>query len=140
LTEFELTGRVSVRQGENRYHANIAWRHDAAGDEILLTTPLGQGVAQLTRDSGGARLVTADRREWQAADWESLAERLFGVRLPLDDLPSWLAGRAPVAGGGWRVEYLDYQSGAPAALPTLLEVKRDDIELRLKVDEWSRAR
>lgn len=140
LTEFEFDGRVAVRQGEARHHVNISWRHDVGNDEILLTTPLGQGVAELSRNAAGARLVMADRREFVAADWEGLAQQLFGARLPLNDLPAWVAGHAGASAGGWRVEYLDYQSNARDALPTLLEMRRDDIEVRLKIDEWSRAR
>jgi outer membrane lipoprotein LolB len=140
LTEFEFDGRVAVRQGETRHHVNISWRHDITNDEILLTTPLGQGVAELSRNTTGARLVMADRSEFVAADWEGLAEQLFGTRLPLNDLPAWVAGHAGASVGGWRVEYLDYQSNARDALPTLLEMKRNDIVVRLKIDGWSRAR
>jgi outer membrane lipoprotein LolB len=136
LTRFELDGRIVVRESQSRHYANISWRHDARRDEILLTTPLGQGVAELSRDSGGARLVMADRREYAAADWEGLSEQVFGARLPLDDLPLWLSGRAPARASGWRVDYLEYQSDAADALPVLIEARRGDIELRLKVSEW----
>lgn len=129
-----------MHRGETRYHANIFWRHDRDGDEILVTTPLGQGVAELTRDANGARLAMADRRRWQASDWQDLAEEVFGSRLPLDDLPAWLIGHRPAAAAGWRVEYLDYQDGAADALPTLIELRRDDIEVRLKIHDWSLQR
>lgn len=140
LTAFAFEGRVSVRQGEIRHHANIYWRHGSGRDEILLTTPLGQGVAELSRDASGARLVMADRREYAAPDWETLSARVFGSPLPLDGLPAWLSGRPPAVGNGWRIDYLDYQSEAADALPTLIELKRDEMELRLKIDEWSESR
>ena len=137
-----------MRQGEVRHNANFEWRHRAAADEILLTTPLGQGVAQLSRDAGGARLVRADKEVIEAPDWESLSVRLFGFALPLSDLPRWLLGDVtpnerdaqgrPQAArvAGWDIRYLDYESAAPDALPVLVEFRRDDIELRLKVDAW----
>jgi outer membrane lipoprotein LolB len=125
-----------VRQGDNRHYANIAWRHGRVGDQILLTTPLGQGVAELTRDAHGASLVTADGREITASDWEGLAAKVFGSRLPLDRLPDWLAGHAPEDVSGWHVTYLDYESDAADALPTLVEVTRGDLELRVKIDSW----
>lgn len=137
---FEFDGRVAVRQGENRHHLNISWRHEAASDTILLTTPLGQGVAELGRNASGARLTMADRRQFGAADWEALAEQLLGIRLPLNDLPAWVTGHGAEAAGGWRVEYLDYQSSAPDALPTQLELTRDGIEVRIRIDEWTRDR
>ncbi|HTY04394.1 MAG TPA: outer membrane lipoprotein LolB [Rhodocyclaceae bacterium] len=135
-----MEGRIVVRQSQSSHYANISWRHEPAQDQILLTTPLGQGVAELVRDAYGARLRTADRREVVAPDWDSLAEQVFGAKLPLSDLPSWVAGEAPPPTSGWRVAYLDYQDDAPDALPTLIEVKRDDIEVRLKITEWIVAR
>lgn len=140
LAEFDIDGRVAIRVGQDRHFANIAWRHSTGRDEILLTTPLGQGVAELSRDAGGARLLTADRQEVRASDWEELAERLFGSRLPLNDLPAWITGRAPPASSGWRVEYLDYQSDAADALPLLIEADRGDIGVRLKINDWIVAR
>jgi outer membrane lipoprotein LolB len=126
-----------VRQDPARHHANISWRHGPEADEILLTTPLGQGVAELHRDVDGARLVTADRQQTVAADWDDLAAQVFGMRLPLADLPAWLTGTRPPAETGWRVEYLDYEHGASDALPTLIELRRQDLEIRIKVDQWS---
>jgi outer membrane lipoprotein LolB len=137
LTAFTLDGRIAVRQGERRHYANIAWQHRPRHDVILLTTPLGQGIAELSRDESGARLQMADGKAFAAADWEGLAARALGSRLPLNDLPRWLAGTPPAAASGWQVEYLDYQSAAPDALPTLIELRRDDIEVRLKIDQWT---
>ena len=139
LESFALEGRIAVRQGQSHHYANVIWRHDRAHDVILLTTPLGQGVAELSRDAGGARLVTADRGEISAPDWEGLAERALGARLPLDDLPSWLGGTPPPPASGWRVDYLAYQSRAADALPTLIEFQRDDLDVRLKIDHWDAA-
>ena len=113
-----------------------------------MTTPLGQGIAQLDRDARGARLVTADREEVTAPDWESLSARVFGFALPLAGMPRWLLGDVsptlrdkfgrPQAArvDGWDIRYLDYESDAADALPVLVEMQHDDIELRMKVDAW----
>jgi outer membrane lipoprotein LolB len=140
LAAFAIEGRIAVHQGESRSYANVTWQHGAGGDTILLTTPLGQGLAELSRDAGGARLITADRREIDAPDWDGLSERALGARLPLDDLPSWLGGRPPAPDSGWQVEYLAYQSRAADALPTLIEFHRGDLDVRLKIDRWSDVR
>lgn len=140
LSAFLLEGRIAVRQDQVRHYANITWRHSAGQDEIFLTTPLGQGVAELHRDEAGARLLTADRQETVAADWEDLAAKVFGYRLPLGGLSVWLAGRPPEATIGWKVDYLDYEGAAAEALPTLIELRRDDLEIRIKIDQWSELR
>lgn len=140
VSDFELDGRITVRVDQIRHYANITWRHGKDSDEVLLSTPLGQGVAELSRNANGARLKMADGKEYLATDWEDLASRLFGSRLPLDQLPAWVVGRPPAPSSPWRVHYLDYRSPAADALPTLLEVGSGEIEVRLKIDEWGQVR
>lgn len=83
-----------------------------------------------------------------AADWTTLSDRVFGFPLPLTDLPRWTVGAVPASAhdrqgrpetaraDGWEIRYLDYESPATSALPVLMELRRGDIELRLKVDRW----
>lgn len=139
VSTFAFNGRIAVRQAETRHYAQISWRHDAAHDEILLTTPLGQGMAEITRDTAGARLVLADQRRFAAADWSALSEKIFGFRLPLQASARWLLGGID-ATEGWRVTVIERESAAPGALPTVIELERDDIAVRLKIDEWTDVR
>jgi outer membrane biogenesis lipoprotein LolB len=90
----------------------------------------------LTRDATGARLALADGRNFSANDWQALSEQTFGSRLPLDDLPSWLAGISEAEAGGWRLKILDRQAG-DAGAPVLIEVSRDDLVVRFRIDHWS---
>ena len=153
ISAYTLSGRISVRQAEARYIANISWRHAAAADEIMLTTPFGSGIAALTRDASGASLVSADHGRLQAPDWDALAAQAFGAELPLARLPRWLLADVPAgaqrdaagrprhfAQDGWEVDFERYESEAPAALPVLIEFRRGDIEVRLKIDTWELVR
>ncbi len=141
VTGFSFTGRIAVRQGETRHHAKLDWHHGNAGDEILVTTPLGQGVAEITRDASGARLLLADQRRFYAADWSELSQEVFGFRLPLKASAHWLLGNEADT-EGWRISVIERESTAPDALPTLIELEhgREDISVRLKIDEWSEVR
>lgn len=148
IAAFSLDGRISARQDQTRHFANVSWQHRADSDDILLTTPLGQGVAELGRDARGTHLVTADRQTVDAQNWDELSARVFGFTLPLADMPRWLLG--DVAAGsrdelgrpqsalidGWEIRYADYESAAADALPALVEFRRGDIEVRIKVDAW----
>jgi len=125
-----------VRQADSRHSLTISWQHRPAVDRMLLATPLGQNVAELTRDATGARLVLADGRSYVAANWESLSETLFGSRLPLDSLPAWLAGQTGSAPTGWQATVLDPQ-GVAAVGPTMVEFARGDLAVRLRIDSWS---
>lgn len=140
ITRFAFVGRLAVRQAEARHHVNIDWRHDVQRDEILLTTPLGQGIAEIVRDAAGARLTLADQRRYSAADWSDLSRQIFGFALPLQASARWLLGDIGAATEGWRVTVLERETERPGALPTAIELERDDITVRLKIDEWIEAK
>lgn len=138
IGQFAFVGRLAVRQGETRHHVNVDWRHDAQRDEILLTTPLGQGVAEIVRDAAGARLTLADKRSFAAEDWSTLSQQVFGFPLPLGATSRWLLGDIGST-EGWRVTVVERESAAADALPMVIELERDDIAVRLKIDEWLEA-
>lgn len=131
-TTFSLEGRLAIRTQANRYHVQLVWQHAQVRDEILITTPLGQGIAELTRDASGARLTMADRQQRIASDWEALSAQVFNVSLPLTGLPRWIFGHPPPATSGWKCQILSVEEG----LPKQIHLERDDIELQLIVDKW----
>jgi len=138
-SRFTFSGRVAVQQGNVSHHVNIDWQHTADSDTILLNTPLGQGLAELSRNATGAHLILADQRRFEAQDWSTLSVEVFGFRLPLNASARWLLGAAADT-EGWRVTVVERESTAPHALPTLIELEREDIHVRLKIDEWSEVR
>jgi len=147
--DFELNGRIAVRYRDDASSGNIAWRHRRDGDELLLTTPLGQGVARIVRADGGVTLTTADSKEHRAADAEALTESVLGFRLPLVGLADWVRGRAGagqadvtrdaqgrlarLVQAGWTVDYLEYGEDR---LPTRIKLAYPGIEIRLAIGEW----
>jgi len=147
--EFELLGRIAARDAKDAFTGNLQWRHAARGDEMLITTPTGQGVARLVREGDAVQLTTADEREYHAPDAESLTERVLGFRLPLEGLADWVQGQ-PSPGvpartekspdgklsvleqRGWRVEYQRYEGERPS----LLRLNYQGVELRLAITQW----
>ena len=151
---FHLSGRVSVKYGAEAASGKITWQHDAAGDDLLFSTPLGQGVARIVRRDDLVSLTTSDHKVYQASDVETLTEQVLGWRLPLAGLPDWVRGRAAAGApaqtrldssqrlaelrqSGWLVEFLDYKSGNGP--PALLRLSREDVEIRLVIDQWQAA-
>ena len=58
--EFELSGRIAVRFKDESSTGNFAWRHGAGNDEVMITSPLGQGVARIVRDGNAVTLTDAE--------------------------------------------------------------------------------
>lgn len=151
IEDFRIEGRIAVRRAGESFSAGIDWRHDAHSDEIVISGPLGQGLARLTSGGGTALLETADRKRYVAADLDGLSEQVFGARLPVSGLGRWVLGRSASGGAarlddagrlvglseqGWTIEYLRYENEAKDALPELLQARREDVEVRLKIDRW----
>jgi outer membrane lipoprotein LolB len=146
---FELNARLAARYGAESFSGNLAWRHAERNDEMLITTPLGQGVARIVRDADRVTLTTAEPKEYRAADAESLTQEVLGFRLPLAGLADWVqarpSGDAPfkevkapdgrlqkLEQRGWSVEYLEYQGERPSRIRLLYP----GIELRLAISAW----
>ncbi len=146
--EFEVAGRIAVSYRDEASSGNVAWRHGASADEMLITSSLGQGVARLVRQGSEFVLTTAEEREYRAGDVEALTEQVLGFRLPLEGLAAWVRARpAPgafearrddanrlreLAQSGWRIEYLEYRD----ALPSRLRLTYPGLELRIAISEW----
>jgi len=147
--EFEFTARFAARYRDEAASGQFAWRHDAARDEVLISSPFGQGLARVTRRDALVTLVTADERRYTAADAESLTEQVLGFRLPLIGLADWVRAR-PTSGApaqstydgqgrlatleqhGWTIEYQEYEAERPARL----RLRYPGLELRLAISGW----
>jgi outer membrane lipoprotein LolB len=152
LESFRLEGRFSVRQDEQNHSGRLDWRHTADGDELLLSSPFGQGIAEIVATDGQATLRLNDGRVFAAPDTPSLTERVLGYRLPLGLLCDWVRGRAAGAEvierdapgrplrlrfEDWRLEYA-YGDDDPQTPPASIFAERADMfELRLRIDAWS---
>jgi outer membrane lipoprotein LolB len=147
--EFDLAGRIAARSGGDAFTGNLAWRHARSGDEMLISTPLGQGVARIVREGEAVQLTTAEGKQYSAADAESLTERTLGFRLPLEGLADWVQGRASpdtparidqapdgrlraLEQRGWRVDYLGYDGNRPS----LMRLAYQGVDLRLAITQW----
>ena len=134
--EFDLAGRIAARSGKEAFTGNIAWRHVKTGDELLISTPTGQGVARILRQGDAVVLRTSEGREYRAADSESLTERVLGFRLPLEGLADWVQGKPSPAleSRGWKIEYQEYDE---QKRPRRLRLINQDVEVRLAISQWN---
>ncbi|SNX60664.1 outer membrane lipoprotein LolB [Nitrosomonas ureae] len=155
-SDFNIVGRISVQDKSQSFSGNFRWQHMTASDEILLFTPLGQAVAEITKDSEGVRLITSKLEAFYATDVESLTEQILGWRMPLDGLQYWIQGtHAPLTAAekdldrtdqviairqdGWHIHYSSFtpaRSNSPM-LPRVINLFYDNLRIRLIVDNWN---
>jgi outer membrane lipoprotein LolB len=150
---FTAAGRLSARHGSEAIAVHFRWDHRPPRDELAVTSPLGQTVAELSGDAAASRVEvrTADGRRAEAADWMALTEQTLGFPLPVSGLAAWIRG-SPHAGAaytrepdregriavlrqdGWEIVY-DYPDSAARA-PLRLRITYPEFEIRVVVDEW----
>ena len=160
IGDFALEARFALRvslpdQPPESSGGRLEWEHRNGNDHILISSPLGVGVAEIDVDPTRGRLRTADGQLRESADADALMEEVTGQRLPVRQLPGWLLGRAGAAGevtrdgagrparlneAGWRIDYA-YPDDSAGALPSLVNLRRDgEVDLRLRIEEWRGAR
>lgn len=165
LSAFLVSGRFAVRHGEHSASGSFSWRRvlewsgareggvqgvaSEGRDQVFFYTPLGQTVAELVMTPLGATL-TADGRSESASNADALVARALGLDLPLSGGGDWLLARGGevrardnagrpvrIEARGWRLDYT-YPDDRAGALPERVLAVRlmDDVEVRLKLDEW----
>jgi outer membrane lipoprotein LolB len=133
--EFDLAGRIAARYRDDAFSGLLTWRHAAGGDEMLISTPMGQGVASIVREGDAVVVTTSEGRRYSDRDGEALTERVLGFRLPIAGLADWVQGRPAPAleERGWKVEYQERDADGR---PRRLRVTYPGVELRLVISEW----
>lgn len=147
-----LQGRIGIQAGEQSLSGSIHWQHRMETDEVLMTSPLGQGVARIVRDADGVLLEVPNQPSRRAPDAESMTHEALGYALPVAGLVWWVqarpdpestfeatrdgAGRlTQLKQHGWVIDYLQYVTDMPAR-PRKLAVMREGLEIRLVADSW----
>lgn len=152
LDDFSLDGRFSLRHEDKSYSGRLSWRHQGVGNKVLLSSPFGQGLAEIVTGSRGAQLTLSDGQVFAADDTETLTQQVLGYPLPLALLTDWVRGRAGAGQAerdglgrlvrlrqaGWSIEY-GYENDDLQAPPSRIFAQRDGgMDLRLRIDEWRR--
>lgn len=155
-TPFAIDGRLSARRGADAIAIGFAWTHSSPTDALVLVSPLGQTLAELTSDSAipRAELRMADGRQDAAPDWTTLAERATGFPLPVGALAWWAQGvprpdavharetdrvgrTSVLRQDGCEIVYA--YADDTARRPARLDLACHDLEVRIVIDRWRGA-
>ena len=159
VADFALEARFVLRinppgEAVQSSGGRLSWQQKNGRSRLLLSNPLGFGIAEIDSTLGHATLRTANGETRESDNPDQLLEEVTGQRLPVSRLPDWLLGRSSepsqiqrdflgrpqqLLDAGWQVDY-SYDNETADALPSVLKLKRNgEIELRLRIEEWKEA-
>ncbi|MCG9697401.1 lipoprotein insertase outer membrane protein LolB [Shewanella sp. Isolate11] len=152
---WEMQGKLAVRTPQDKFSTNLYWLHTDKQDELRLTTMLGTTVMSLSNNSSGASLTIEDKT-YRDKDAERLLKRLTGWSIPIESLPLWITGQvadtdkvistdeqtrpqliqSTTGQQPWQVSFKRWQQQSGAELPQLLELSRENIRLKIQINQW----
>jgi outer membrane lipoprotein LolB len=152
ITQFTIQGRASV-SGPTSGSVSLRWQQAPADFDLHVAGPLGVGAMSMSGNEQEVR-VRAKDRSFVTRDPERTFYENLGWVLPLSGLRYWMLslpapgsqfeekldaqGRvATLVQDGWSVSYTDYVMVRQMELPRRVVLARDDVKIRVVVDDWS---
>ncbi|MDT8321730.1 MAG: lipoprotein insertase outer membrane protein LolB [Xanthomonadales bacterium] len=153
MNQWELEGRLAVRDGDEGGSGHLTWRNADGESEMDFYGAFGRGAWRLTANAGVARLELADGSHFRASSVEELVRNEVGWDFPVDALAWWVRGLAAPGSfsrrgideeglirsleqHGWVIEYQRYASYDDENLPIRLTARRGDSKIKLVIRDW----
>jgi len=155
---WQLKGRVAIINGEEAWYLNVDWLQNDGDYRIDMWGPFGAGRVRLQGNEQGVRLIDSDQYVYYSTDPESLLYEHTGVKMPVAGLRYWILGLADpgqsqkeaildrygrlasVQQDAWNVELQRYTPVGQMELPDKLSVNKDDLRVKMVVDNWKLIR
>lgn len=154
LTHWAVQARGAVRDGTQGGSFALHWRQSQDYSEVDLSGPFGQGQMYLAGTPEYMAIGHDPEQMRISATPERWLEENTGWPVPIAALPVWLIGQADASiddgriqineaglivqqnAENWRIRYDRYDTHHGLSLPGLVEVTRDDLRLRILIDDW----
>ncbi len=153
LDEWEFSGRIGVRTGEDGFNGKLRYSQDDNGFTAIVSGPLGIGTVRLEGDDRTVILTDKDGIRTTLEDAELELRYRYGWTIPVASLRFWALGipdpaqpadTALNAGGqlenlrqrDWTVTISRYGDGGGQLMPSRLTAENPDTRVRLVIDHW----
>ena len=123
---------------------------------IQLTTFIGTRILQVTKNAQGVEIINNDDEVFTGQDANTLIKQLSpGLDLPISALQQWIKSNPANASyqlndqqqvsdilgldasqNLWEVSFQQYQHFSGIALPKRVDLKRDNIRLKIAISQW----
>ncbi|MBE1301625.1 MAG: outer membrane lipoprotein LolB [Alteromonadaceae bacterium] len=154
LVKWTAKGRIAFDDGNEKFSATVTWKQDQQQYDARLSKLIGGTLLHLVQEPLIVRMEVDDKH-YRDIDAELLIQRVFGWDIPVASFPNWLLakpnekqlqpGSVESQDGqikrftteqGWLVSYQNYQQVRGIELPKSLQIKKDNIKIKLRISEW----
>ncbi|PKG85771.1 outer membrane lipoprotein LolB [Colwellia sp. 75C3] len=158
LNQWKITGKIAFFEKKSRNSATLNWQVDEENktQQLNLTTYLGINVLQLESHSNNHN-IQVDGKTYHGKNLETLIHSITGLTLPTQALTFWLKGipyqesdnisyqkttQLPQTLSShynnelWQVSYANYQQIDGYSLATKFSIRKDDLLIKIVVNEW----
>ncbi|PKI16938.1 lipoprotein insertase outer membrane protein LolB [Colwellia sp. 12G3] len=159
LHQWKITGKIAFIDTKSRNSATLSWQIDEnqGTQQLNLTSYLGINVLQLD-STNNDHIIQVDGKTYHGQNLEALVQSITGLTLPTQALTFWLKGipyqesdtisyqkitQLPQTLSShynnelWQVTYANYQQIEGYSLATKFSIKKDDLLIKIAVNEWS---
>ena len=158
LSDWQLSGRLNVRQQKASETVSINWQQQKENFEIRFSGTLGLGAVQVHGSPNEVVVEKAGAEAVVLPDLQALTQNYLGYDFPAAQLLYWVRGvpapagivsttldtnlmlgtliQADTTGRRWELTYDRYEQVGDVWLPGRIRVKSEDIELTFLVSEW----
>jgi len=159
LQQWKVTGKIAFIEKKSRNSATLSWQIDEkkGTQQLNLTSYLGINVLQLN-SSDNSHEIKVDGKTYRGNNLAALVRSITGLTLPTHALTYWLKGipyqendiisyhattklpqtlSSTYNNERWQVEYANYQQNNNYILATKFSIKKDDLIIKIAINDWS---
>jgi len=153
LDDFEFSGRIGVRAGDDGFNGKLRWLQDADDFTATVGGPLGIGTVRIEGNGDSVALTDKDGVTTVLADVEPDLYYRYGWTIPVESLRYWALGipdpRIPAATAfgktgqlerleqrGWTVTISRYDPAGGQPMPSRLKAENAGTTVRVVIDRW----
>jgi outer membrane lipoprotein LolB len=158
LSDWELSGRLNVRQQNASDTVSINWQQQQQNFEIRFSGALGLGAVRVHGAPNEVVVEKAGAETVVLPNLQALARNYLGYDFPAAQLFFWVRGipapaniistslnadlmldkliQLDATGRRWELQYDRYNQTAEVWLPGRIRVNSDDLQLTFLINEW----
>ncbi len=151
--QWGVKGQAALRSESENWSASLTWQQDNTSYHVRLAGPFGRGAVTIDGNNDSVSVHVAGQQAVVTNDVESLLSQHLGWTVPVSSLSYWLRG-LPAPGQvdaivlnesgvldqlkqqGWQLDYSAYRSLHGVKLPRKIQIKNDNLRLKLVLDRW----